>query len=206
MCRDDRVNLLSFTGSTKVGRHINQIVASRFGKCLLELGGNNAQIVMNDAKLDLALKGAVFAAVGTCGQRCTSLRRLLLHTEIADEFIGKLIKVYSTIKPGDSLDDSTLCGPLHSKLQVTQYVEAVIRIQREGGKLLYGGEVLTQGNGNFVLPTIFEISKDSPIIKEELFMPILYVIRFDTLTEAIEINNNVPQGLSSSLFTQNLTN
>ncbi|CAD8152281.1 unnamed protein product [Paramecium pentaurelia] len=202
---DKRIPLVSFTGSTQVGKIIAAKVASRLARSLLELGGNNAQIVHEDANVDLALKAAVFAAVGTCGQRCTSLRRLLLHNSIAETFIQKMVKVYATIKIGNALNDDTLCGPLHTRAQVEQYKKVIPEIQAQGGKLLYGGNII-EGPGNFVQPTIFEVQANHPILQHELFMPILFIVRYDTLDEAIEINNNVPQGLSSSLFTSNLSN
>ncbi|CAK67266.1 unnamed protein product (macronuclear) [Paramecium tetraurelia] len=189
----------------KLVKSLQQRWLSRLARSLLELGGNNAQIVHEDANVDLALKAAVFAAVGTCGQRCTSLRRLLLHNSIAATFIQKMVKVYGTIKIGNALNDDTLCGPLHTKGQVEQYKKVIPEIQAQGGKLLYGGNVI-EGPGNFVQPTIFEVKADHPILQHELFMPILFIVRYDTLDEAIEINNNVPQGLSSSLFTSNLSN
>lgn len=163
MAKDPRINLLSFTGSTKVGRIVQRDVHERFGKCLLELGGNNAQIIMGDANLELAIKGAVFAAVGTCGQRCTTLRRLLVQREKFDEVKEKLMKVYPTVKIGNPLEDGTLCGPLHSKAQVQQYQDGLKEIQKQGGKILVGGNLI-EGPGNYVQPTLVEIDPKAPIL------------------------------------------
>lgn len=202
---DHRFGLISFTGSTSVGTKIATSICNRFGRTILELGGNNAIVVMEDADLDLALRATVFSAIGTTGQRCTTVRRLLLHENIYDTFLDKLIKVYTDILPriGDPLKDGILMGPLHTQTSVKEYLDGLHRIQKEGGKIIFGGKHI---NGNFVEPTLVEIHHDAEIVKEELFCPILYVIKFKTLEEAISINNEVPQGLSSSLFTQNMQN
>ena len=161
---DKRLNLVSFTGSTKTGRHVTREVNGRFGRALLELGGNNAAIVMNDADLDMALKACVFAAAGTCGQRCTTLRRLMVQNESFDDFAQKMAKAYSSIKIGDPLDPSVLVGPLHSKVQVQAYVDGIEEAKKQGGKVLVGGKVLTEMGGNYVQPTIIEIDAGAPIV------------------------------------------
>jgi aldehyde dehydrogenase family 7 protein A1 len=200
---DKRVELVSFTGSTQVGRQVNERVASRFGKTILELGGNNAMVVLDDADLDLAIRGALFSAVGTCGQRCTSLRRIYVQGGVYDEFLARLLKSYEHIPIGDPLDAATLCGPLNSKAAVEQYTAAIADIQAQGGQILCGGEVMQESSGNFVKPTVVSIASDAAIVQTELFMPIVYVMKIDDLAEGIQRNNDVPQGLSSSLFTTN---
>lgn len=207
MIQDKRVDLVSFTGSTKIGRLVSETVSKRFGKTILELGGNNAVIVCDDADLELTIKGCFFSAAGTCGQRCTTLRRLYVNEKIYDKVRDSLINAYKSIRIGDPLDPNTLVGPLHTKHGITIYEEGLKRIQEQGGKVLYGGsrhETLTEGN--YVLPTIVEIDPRSPIVKEELFVPILYIFKFSNLDEAIEYNNDVPQGLSASIFTKNMQN
>jgi aldehyde dehydrogenase family 7 protein A1 len=209
MINDPRMNLISFTGSTAVGRRIGKVVADRFGKSLLELGGNNAVIIMDDADLTMAIKGCLFSAVGTCGQRCTTLRRLLIHEKVYDEVVQKLVKAYPSVVIGSPLDPKTLCGPLHTKRAVKEYTEGLVEIQKQGGKILVGGKTLEDQfpGGNYVLPTVVEIDqKTAPIVKTELFCPILYVIKISSFEEAIELNNDVPQGLSSSVFTNNMRN
>ncbi|EGR30325.1 hypothetical protein IMG5_134990 [Ichthyophthirius multifiliis] len=206
LVEDTRFALISFTGSTQVGREVSQKVAKRFGKSILELGGNNCLIVCDDANEELALKASCFSAVGTCGQRCTSLRRLLIHSSKYESMKEKLVKAYSSVVIGDPLDSKTLCGPLHSTNQISIFERGLKDIQEQGGKILVGGKKV-EGNGNFVQPTIVEMTNvHAPILQHELFVPILYIMKFDTLDEAIQINNSVPQGLSSSLFTQNVAN
>jgi aldehyde dehydrogenase family 7 protein A1 len=202
---DHRVRLLSFTGSTSIGRHVSRVVHDRFGRTILELGGNNAAIVMDDADVEIALRSCVFAAVGTAGQRCTSLRRLLLHESLYDSFKDRLLSAYNTVKIGDPLDSSNLMGPLHTKAAVKEFTDGIETIKSQGGVILRGGKVI-EGPGFFVEPTIVEINHNAPIVKEELFVPILYLLKFSTLEEAISINNEVPQGLSSGLFTMNMRN
>lgn len=203
LINDPRVELVSFTGSTHVGRHVNQVVAKRFGKTILELGGNNAMIVMDDADLKLALRATLFSAVGTAGQRCTTLRRIYLHENIHDTFLNSLKAAYSTIKVGDPLQDGVLCGPLHTRQAVENFKQGIQDIHQQGGKIIVGGKVLSSMSGNFVEPTLVSINHDAPCVQKELFAPILYVIKIKSLDEAIVHNNNVPQGLSSSLFTKN---
>jgi len=203
---DEKVPLISFTGSTKVGRHVSAEVHRRFGKTILELGGNNASIVMPDCNLDMAFAGSVFGAVGTCGQRCTSLRRLFIHESIYDSFVARLVKAYPGFngRMGDPMDPDTLLGPLHSKMGLDGYLKGIEEIKKQGGKILYGGARVEGRDGNYVLPTIAEINHDADIVKHEIFAPVLYVFKFSTLDEVIEWNNEVPQGLSSSLYTKDL--
>jgi aldehyde dehydrogenase family 7 protein A1 len=199
---DPNLQLISFTGSTEVGKRISEKVHSRFGRTILELGGNNAIIVMDDANIELAVRSILFAAVGTCGQRCTSCRRVLLHEKVYDQVLNKLIKAYKSIKIGNPLQEGILCGPLHTKNAVKEYENGLKTILENGGKIIYGGKIIP-GEGNFVEPTIIEIQHDAPIVKQELFVPILYIIKIQNLDQAIEYNNEVPQGLSSSIFTSN---
>lgn len=211
---DERIKLVSFTGSTAVGKRVASVVHSRFGRTILELGGNNALVVMDDADLKMALAATVFAAVGTCGQRCTTLRRLILHEKIYDEFVQMLLKIYPTIKIGDPNDSETLCGPLHSTRQVKEYLDGIVEIKKQGGKILYGGKLydgFKDGqehlkNGNYVYPTVVEIDHKAETVQKELFSPVLYVLKCSSLEEAIKINNGVPQGLSSGLFSKNMQN
>ncbi|CCI45303.1 unnamed protein product [Albugo candida] len=202
LIQDQRVELVSFTGSTQVGRHVNQVLATRFGKSILELGGNNAMIIDKDADLEMALRATLFSAVGTAGQRCTSLRRLYLHSDIYQPFLKRLVSAYKKVRIGNPLEDGVLCGPLHNKEAVQKYLEGVQAIKKQGGEVLVGAKKV-KGGGNFVEPTIVAIPHDAPIVQQEIFAPILYVMSFQSLEEAIQKNNAVPQGLSSSLFTAN---
>jgi len=202
MINDPRVELVSFTGSTKVGRRVSTVLSERFGKRILELGGNNAMIVMDDCDTNMALRATLFAAVGTAGQRCTTLRRLYVQNGVYDSFVPKLVKAYQSVKVGNPLEDGVLCGPLHTKTAVEQFKMGVKRAQAQGGKVLVGGKVLDRP-GNFVEPTIIAIDANAACVQEELFVPILYVSRVANLDEAIAMNNSVPQGLASSLFTKN---
>jgi len=205
LINDKRINLMSFTGSTEVGRRVSEIVHKRFGRTILELGGNNATVVMPDSDLDLALRASLFGAVGTAGQRCTSLRRLYLHSSQYDDFVAKLVAAYKSIQPGSPLEEGTLLGPVHNASQVKEFTEGLEEIKKQGGKVLVGGEVYDK-EGFYVQPTIIEIDPKAPIVQRELFVPILYVLKFDTLDEAIAANNSVPQGLSSSIFTTDMKN
>jgi aldehyde dehydrogenase family 7 protein A1 len=204
---DARLQLISFTGSTEIGVRISTEVHKRFGRTILELGGNNACVIMDDADLDLALKACTFAAVGTAGQRCTTLRRLIIHEAVYDGLVERLTKAYASIRIGSPLEPSTLMGPLHTPAAVKEYLEGLETIKQQGGKILYGGKVVENGEGgNYVYPTLVEIDGYADIVKTELFVPILHLIKFSTLDEAIKLNNCVPQGLSSSIFTKNLQN
>lgn len=198
MASSNQVNLLSFTGSTPVGQSVAQQVQSRFGKVLLECGGNNAIIVMPDANMDLAIRSVLFAAVGTAGQRCTTCRRLILHSSIHDQFVERLVAAYKQIKIGDPFQQGTLMGPLHRTDLLKDYQALIDEIKRQHGHIAYGGEVL---EGNFVLPTIALVQNNCKSMMRETFVPILHVTKFDDLNEAIEANNAVSQGLSSALFT-----
>jgi len=202
---DRRVALVSFTGSTEVGRKVGERVAARLGKSLLELGGNNAIIVDDSANLDLAVPAIVFGAVGTAGQRCTTTRRVLVHKAIAAELERRLVHAYGQVRIGDPLAAGTLMGPLIDAPAVARY-EAAVRAAREaGGEILYGGHVLKQP-GNFVEPTIVRARNEWPIVQTETFAPILYVIPVDSLAAAIAAQNAAAHGLSSALFTDRLQN
>jgi len=204
---DKRIPLISFTGSTKVGRMVGERVAHRMGRSLLELGGNNAIILDESADLKLAIPGIVFGAVGTAGQRCTTTRRLFVHESIHDEVVNTLVKAYGQVegKIGDPTLATTLMGPLNSPEAVSAYLAAVEKAKAAGGNVRTGGKALTDRKGNFVLPTIVTGLKNSDeVVQTETFAPILYVMPFKTLDEAIELQNDVPQGLSSAIFTQSL--
>jgi aldehyde dehydrogenase (NAD+) len=200
---DPHVPLISFTGSTAQGRKIATSVAGRFGRTILELGGNNAVIVLEDADLDLALRAILFAAVGTTGQRCTTLRRLIVQKGVYDRLLERLIKAYRSLRIGNPLDPSTHVGPLVDEAAVADMMAALEKIKEEGGEIVYGGRRLS-GPGYFVEPTIVKAHKGMQIACEETFAPVLYVYQVDTLDEAIELNNSVRQGLSSAIFTNNL--
>lgn len=207
LIKDPRLSLISFTGSTSVGRNISSVVHSRFGRTILELGGNNAIVVLEDANLDLALPAVVFASIGTSGQRCTSVRRLILHEKVYDQFMARLVNVIKTVKIGDPLKTENLMGPVHTAAAVKEYEEGIAEIVKQGGKILYGGKRITElGDGFFVQPTIVETPHDAPIIQTELFVPILHVLKVSSFEQAVEWNNSVPQGLSSSLFTNDMKN
>ena len=201
LVEDTRVPLISATGSTRMGRIVAETVARRLGRTLLELGGNNGVIVMNDANLDLALRGSLFGAVGTAGQRCTSVRRLFLQYGIAEAMTRKLQSAYGHIRIGNPMDEKTLMGPLIDRQAVEAMQAALTRIKAEGGEVIYGGEVI---GGCFVKPALVKARANMPIVQEEVFAPILYLIEFDTLEEVIQWHNGVPQGLSSAMFTTSL--
>jgi len=205
LVEDRRVALISFTGSTAVGRKVGERVAARLGKSLLELGGNNAVIVDETANLDLAVPAIVFGAVGTAGQRCTSTRRVFAHRAIAAELERRLVHAYGQVRIGDPLESDTLMGPLIDTQAVEQYQDAVAEARGAGGEILYGGKVLTRP-GNFVEPAIIRARNDWPIVQTETFAPVLYVIPVDSLAEAIAAQNASAHGLSSALFTDRLQN
>jgi len=203
---DRRIPLISFTGSTRVGRMVGERVAQRMGRSLLELGGNNAVIVDQTADLKLAIPAIVFGAVGTAGQRCTTTRRLIVHESVYDEVLGKLVTAYKQVegKIGDPTDPKNLMGPLNSRDGVDAYLDAIEKAKAAGGRIETGGAAI-EGRGNFVLPTIVTgLTNDAEIVQHETFAPILYVMKFRTIDEAIEMQNAVPQGLSSAIFTTNL--
>jgi aldehyde dehydrogenase (NAD+) len=207
---DRRIPLFSITGSTKVGKRAGAIIGERLGKAILELGGNNAVIVSRYADLNMAIASTVFGAVGTCGQRCTSTRRIIVHKKVYNEVKYNLIHAYEQIteKIGNPLDEKTLVGPLIDQSAVQAFIHAIEAVKKEGGKVLYGGTVLEgkkYSSGNYVVPALVEAKNDYKIVREETFAPILYLIRYDgDIDEAIAINNAVPQGLSSSCFTLNM--
>ena len=190
-----------------MGKAVGQAVAARFGKSLLELGGNNAIIVTQNADLEVVIPAVVFGAVGTAGQRCTTTRRLFLHESMYEEVKNRLVKIYAQLRIGDPLDVNNHVGPLIDVDAVNNYKTAIANIQNEGGKVLYGNEVLSgtgYESGCYVKPTIVEVANQSPTVCHETFAPILYLMKFSTLDEAIELQNAVPQGLSSSIFTLNM--
>jgi aldehyde dehydrogenase (NAD+) len=201
MLDDRRLPLISATGSCRMGRIASERVGRRLGRTLLELGGNNAIVLMPDADMDLALRACVFSAVGTAGQRCTSLRRLFLHRSIAESFRARLVKAYEQVKIGDPLAEGTWMGPLINARAVAAYQAAIGEVGAQGGRVLRGGKVL---GGNYVEPAITAMPPEAVLVQEEVFAPILHTIEFDSLDEAVEWNNMVPQGLSSAIFTSSL--
>ncbi len=207
MTGDANVSLISATGSTRMGRQVGVKVAERFGKCILELGGNNAIIITENADLNMTVVGAVFGAVGTAGQRCTSTRRLIIHENIYEKVRNSLVKAYGQLKIGNPLDEKNHVGPLIDKDAVKNYLHALERITAEGGNILVNGGVLSGSgfeSGCYVKPAIAEVTNDMSIVQHETFAPILYLIKYKTLEEAIQIQNGVPQGLSSSIMTLNM--
>ena len=204
---DSRIPLVSATGSTRMGKELNKAVAGRLGKTILELGGNNAIIITENADLDMSLIGAVFGAVGTAGQRCTSTRRLIIHENVYDSFVTKLTKAYQQIKIGDPLDSKNHMGPLIDKEAVNLYLQSIASCIKECGKFLVEGGVINGTgfeSGCYVKPCIAEVNPAYTIVQHETFAPILYVMKYKTIEEAIEIQNNVPQGLSSAIMTLNM--
>ncbi len=200
---DDRIPLMSFTGSTKIGRIVGERVAKRMGRSLLELGGNNAIIVDETANLKLAIPAIVFGAVGTAGQRCTTTRRLFIHEKIYDDVVSKLVNAYKQVTIGDPLDVKNLMGPLVDSSAVLQFKQAVTEAKDAGGEVLFGGNVIDKP-GYFVEPTIVVANNEWDIVQTETFAPILYIMKVKNLSEGIELQNNVKQGLSSALFTTNI--
>ncbi len=207
MFKDKRLPLISFTGSTWIGKKVGRLVGERLGKHILELGGNNAIIITPSADMDMVMRAVVFGAVGTTGQRCTSTRRLIIHESVYDNFRDKLIGVYKSLKIGHPLNSETHVGPMIDKSAVETYQIALERIGVEGGKVLYGGDVL-EGDGYesgcYVVPAIAEAENHFEVVQEETFAPLLYLLKYKTLDEAIELHNLVPQGLSSAMFSTNL--
>lgn len=207
LVKDKNVALVSFTGSTKVGRIVGKNVAERFGKSILELGGNNAIIITENADLDMSVIGAVFGAVGTAGQRCTSTRRLIIHESVYDEVKNRLVKAYRQLKIGNPLDENNHVGPLIDQDAVNQYLNSIEKCKAEGGKFVVEGGVLDGAqyeSGCYVKPCIAEVENSFEIVQHETFAPILYIMKYKNLEEAIEMQNDVPQGLSSAIMTQNL--
>src|ERR1022692_4265454 len=201
MLNDARVPLISFTGSTQVGRRVAQTVSHRMGRTILELGGNNGIVVMDDANFGLALRAVLFGAVGTAGQRCTTTRRLFLQKGVAGRMTDALVSAYKQVSIGNPLDPHTLMGPLVNQWAVEDMMEGLDTVRRQGGEVIYGGGRL---GGCFVEPTLVKAKPDMPILREEIFAPILYLVEFDDLDQAIQWHNDVPQGLSSAMFTTNL--
>lgn len=202
---DPRIDLISFTGSTAIGRQVGARVAARMGKCLLELGGNNAIIVDEHANLDLAIPAIVFGSVGTAGQRCTTTRRVIVHESRMDELKKSLVDAYGQVRIGDPLDTKTLMGPLIDASAIDRVESATAAITAAGGEILCGGERV-DGPGNFMTPAIAVVQNDWEIVQTETFGPMLYLIPYETLDDAIAMQNGVAQGLSSAIFTDNLQN
>ncbi|MDX8341239.1 aldehyde dehydrogenase family protein [Draconibacterium sp. IB214405] len=204
---DKNIPLVSFTGSTKIGKKVGGLVGQRLGKTILELGGNNAIIITPEADLEMALRAVVFGAVGTCGQRCTSTRRIIVHDSVYEDFKNRLIAIYEQLPIGHALDEKTLVGPLVDRWAVDTYLAAIEKVKAEGGNLLIGGEVLSgEGyeSGCFVTPSIAEVENHYEIVQDETFAPLLYMIRYTDLDEAIRLHNDVPQGLSSAIFSTHM--
>lgn len=204
---DQRIPLVSATGSVRMGRHIGQAVARRMGKTILELGGNNAIIVTPNADMEMAVRAIVFGAVGTAGQRCTTTRRIIVHKDMHKPLSESLIKAYKQVKIGNPLEHDTLMGPLIDREAADAMQQGLKILRDQGGKVLYGGEVLSGGifdTGTYVTPCICDAKSDLPIVHEETFAPILYLIQYETLDQAIQYHNSVPQGLSSAVFTTDL--
>jgi aldehyde dehydrogenase (NAD+) len=207
MTQDKRVPLVSATGSSRMGKIVGQAVASRLGRSLLELGGNNAIIVTENADMEIAIRGALFGAVGTAGQRCTTTRRLIIQESVYDQFKSRLVAAYGKLSIGNPLDEKNHVGPLIDQAAVDQYLKAIEKVKQEGGRELVAGSVLEgEGyeSGCYVKPCIIEAEKDFEMVREETFAPILYLLKYKNLEEAIAIQNDVPQGLSSAIMTLNM--
>lgn len=200
---DGRVKLVSFTGSSRVGYYVAETVAQRLGRSLLECSGNNAIIIDDTADLKLAIPAIVFGSVGTAGQRCTSTRRLFIHDSIYEQLLKRLVHAYQQVKIGDPLESDNLMGPLIDTDAVSGFLKAIAAAKKQGGKVVTGGKAI-EGPGNFVEPTIIEMESQSAVVMQETFAPILYVMRFNILSDAIAKQNAVPQGLSSSIFTNDM--
>ena len=205
MLTDKRLPLISFTGSTLMGRHVAEVVSKRFGKTILELGGNNAILVDKTADLELAIPAIVFGAVGTAGQRCTSTRRVIVHESISEILTDRLLNAYSQVNIGNPLEKGTLMGPLVNQGAVDSYLNALEKVKSSGGEILCGGKII-DGDGYFVEPTIAKVKNHWDIVQDETFAPILYIMEYEHLNQAIDMHNDVPQGLSSSMFTTNVQN
>ncbi len=204
LLNDPQIPLVSFTGSTNVGRHVSETVARRFGRSILELGGNNAIIVGPDADLKLAVRAILFGAVGTAGQRCTTTRRIIMHKDIAADLTQRLVDGYKQVNIGDPLQEDTLMGPLVDGSAVEEMLAAVKQAKADGGEVLIGGEALPDLGPNFVEPTIIKMPTQSEIVKQETFAPILYLLEYEGIEQAIALHNDVPQGLSSAIFTNSM--
>ncbi len=207
LLQDRRVPLISATGSVRMGRHVAKVVGGRLGRTLLELGGNNGVVVTPRADIQTAVRAIVFGAVGTAGQRCTTTRRVVVHKSVFDSLADALIRAYEQIKIGHPLKAGTLMGPLIDRAAVTAMMAALEKVRQHGGRILYGGNMLSGkgfGAGTYVTPCICRVSPDCPMVREETFAPILYLMPYKTLEEAIEIHNAVPQGLSSAIFSDDI--
>jgi len=204
MLNDARLPLISFTGSTAVGKHVAQVVAGRFGRTILELGGNNAIVVTEGARLDLAVRAILFGAVGTAGQRCTSTRRIIVHRSIAGELVDRLRQAYGQVRIGNPLDANVLMGPLVVPEAVDEMFRAIDQARDEGGSVVCGGKHRGDLGACFVEPTIVRMPAQTPVVMRETFAPILYVLEYESLEEAIALHNGVPQGLSSAIFTESV--
>lgn len=205
IANDQRIPLISFTGSTEIGKKVGANISKRLGKSILELGGNNAIIIDESADLQLAIPATIFGAVGTAGQRCTSTRRVMIHESIYDKVLDLLCQGYQKIKVGNPLDKANFMGPLIDEQAVQLYQDTLDQIKIKHGKILYGGKVLDKP-GFYVEPTIVEAQNEWPMVQRESFVPILYVMKFENITQAIHLNNNVMQGLSSAIFTNDFRN
>ena len=204
LLNDKRVPLISFTGSTSVGVHVSEAVARRFGRTILELGGNNGIIVSEKADLDMATRAILFGAVGTAGQRCTSTRRIIVHKSIAKELTERLNNAYKQVRIGDPIQEGTLMGPLVDASVVEEMMDAIHAAVADGGEIVTGGHMRSDLGPAFVEPTIIKMPRQTEIVKTETFAPILYLMEYETIEEAIRIHNDVPQGLSSAMFTDSL--
>jgi aldehyde dehydrogenase (NAD+) len=204
MINDPRLPLISFTGSVKMGKRVSEVVARRLGRSILELGGNNGIIVAEDADIDMAVRAILFGAVGTAGQRCTTTRRIIMHHDIAAELTERLAKAYKQVPIGDPLEDGVLMGPLVNESAVEEMMAALETAKEQGGAILCGGNRLLDKGTHFVEPTIVKMPEQTPLVCEETFAPILYLMEYETIEQAIAIHNGVPQGLSSAIFTTNL--
>ncbi|MBO6573318.1 MAG: aldehyde dehydrogenase family protein [Balneola sp.] len=203
MTEDERIPLISATGSIRMGKEVAKVVGGRLGKTILELGGNNAIIVSENADIEMAIRATVFGAVGTCGQRCTSTRRLIIHESVYDQFKERLLSIYENVNIGNPLEPDTLVGPMIDQLAVDAMQNALKQVEKEGGKVIFGGEVLDR-DGFYVRPAIAEAKNEFEIVQEETFAPILYLIKYKTIDEAMSYHNGVKQGLSSAMFTLNM--
>ncbi len=203
MTEDERIPLISATGSIRMGKEVAKVVGGRLGKTILELGGNNAIIITENADIEMAIRATVFGAVGTCGQRCTSTRRLIIHESVYDQVKERLLSIYENINIGNPLEPETLVGPMIDQDAVDMMQNALKQVEKEGGKVLCGGDVLDR-EGFYVRPAIAEAKNEYTIVQEETFAPILYLIKYSTIDEAMAMHNGVKQGLSSSMFTLNM--
>ena len=204
MLRDARLPMVSFTGSTAIGRHVASEVAGRFGRTILELGGNNAIIVAQDANLEMAVRAILFGAVGTAGQRCTSTRRIIAHRSILPALTERLLKAYAQVRIGDPLEPGTLMGPLVTAKAVTDMEIAIAQATTEGGTVLCGGGRRPDLGPQFVEPAIIRMPAQSAIVRQETFAPILYLLEYEKFEDAVALHNDVPQGLSSAVFTESM--